>query len=324
MGKTVKILSIDGGGIRGILPATFLSVLEERLQESSGNKNLHLSECFDVIAGTSTGGVLSCIYLTPDNDNPLVPKYTARQALEFYLGYGDSAFTPNLHGGFHKYLPAGLETGLANFFGTLKLSQLVKPCYITAYDMIHCKPCFFDSYHAKRSLEDEYYVKDVARATSALPGIFPPATVSSLNRAMHTFIDGSIVAYNPALQAYIEAKNIFPGAEDFLILSLGTGLPEKKYTAAQIKDANEKNWGCLLTDIAFSVHDDLIHYQLEAIFKDKPGSKYIRLQPSLYGLSNELDNVSNENLHTLYKAGLEFINDSEKTMVHLPDDLLRK
>lgn len=179
MDKPVRILSIDGGGIRGVLPATFLSVLEEKLQETSGNKNLRLADCFDLIAGTSTGGLLTCMYLTPDDNNALIPKYTARQALEFYFGYGDSAFTPNAKGGFHKYSPAGLEAGLNKFFGNLKLSQLIKPCCITAYDMIHCEPFIFYSHRAISDPRANYYIKDVARATSALPGIFPPATIAS-------------------------------------------------------------------------------------------------------------------------------------------------
>ena len=69
MDKAVKILSIDGGGIRGVLPATLLSVLEEKLQETSGNENFRLAESFDLIAGTSTGGLLTCMYLTPDDNN---------------------------------------------------------------------------------------------------------------------------------------------------------------------------------------------------------------------------------------------------------------
>ena len=169
MDKIVKILSIDGGGIRGVLPATFLSVLEEKLQETSGNKDLRLADCFDLIAGTSTGGLLTCMYLTPDDNNALVAKYSARQALEFYFGYGNSAFTPNVQGGFHKYSPAGLEAGLNKFFGNLKLSQLIKPCCITAYDMIHCEPFLFYSHRAISDPRANYYVKDVARATSALP-----------------------------------------------------------------------------------------------------------------------------------------------------------
>lgn len=317
MDKPVRILSIDGGGIRGVLPATFLSVLEEKLQETSGNKNLRLADCFDLIAGTSTGGLLTCMYLTPDDNNALIPKYTARQALEFYFGYGDSAFTPNAKGGFHKYSPAGLEAGLNKFFGNLKLSQLIKPCCITAYDMIHCEPFIFYSHRAISDPRANYYIKDVARATSALPGIFPPATIASLSDRKRTFIDGSIFAYNPALQAYIRAKDIFPNSEDFLLFSLGTGLPATAYTPEQIKDTSEKNWARLLADVAFSAHSDMVHYQLQEIFRNKPGSSYIRLQPSLHGLNREMDNVSGDNVQALYKAGLEFANSNEKAITEL-------
>jgi len=321
MDKVIRILSIDGGGIRGVLPATFLSVLEEKLQEASRNKNLRLAECFDLIAGTSTGGLLTCMYLTPDDNNALVPKYTARQALEFYFGYGDSAFTVSEQGGFHKYSPIGLETGLNNFFGNLKLSQLIKPCCITAYDMLHCEPYLFFSHRAISDPRANYYVKDVARATSALPGIFPPATISSLADRKRTFIDGSIFAYNPALQAYIRAKAILPNAENFLLFSLGTGLSATAYTPAQIEDTSEKNWARLLADVAFSAHSDIVHYQLEEIFRNKPGSKYVRLQPSLLGLNREMDNVSSENVHALYKAGLEFVNSNEKTITELVNSI---
>ncbi len=317
MDKTIKILSIDGGGIRGILPATFLSALEEKLQETSGNKDFRLAQYFDLIAGTSTGGLLTCMYLTPDDNNAIVPKYTARQALEFYFGYGDSAFTANDKGGFHKYSPVGLEAGLNKFFGNLKLGQLIKPCCITAYDMLQCEPYLFYSHRAVSDPRANFYVKDVARATSALPGIFPPATISSLADRKRTFIDGSIFAYNPAFQAYIRAKTIFPKAKNFTMLSLGTGLAATAYTPAQLEDTSEKNWARLLADISFSAHSDMVHYQLEEIFKGKTGSRYIRLQPSLHGLNKEMDNVSHENVTALYKAGLEFVAGNEKTMTEI-------
>lgn len=321
MDKLVRILSIDGGGIRGILPATFLSVLEEKLREKSGNSDLRLADCFDFIAGTSTGGLLTCMYLTPDDTNALIPKYTARQALEFYFGYGDSAFTPNKEGGFHKYSPSGLEAGLTKFFGTLKLSQLIKPCCITAYDMLHCEPYLFYSQQAISDPRTNYFVKDVARATSALPGIFPPAIISSLADRKRTFIDGSIFAYNPAFQAYIKAKGIFPNAENFLLLSLGTGLPATSYTSKQVENTSEKNWARLLADISFSAHSDMVHYQLEEIFKGKAGSHYIRLQPSLHGLNKEMDDVRHENVQALYKAGLEFVGSNEKTLSELVNSI---
>jgi predicted acylesterase/phospholipase RssA len=183
--------------------------------------------------------------------------------------------------------------------------------------MIHCEPFLFYSHRAISDPRANYYVKDVARATSALPGIFPPATISSLSDRKRTFIDGSIFAYNPALQAYIRAKSIFPNGENFLLFSLGTGLPATAYTPEQLEDTSEKNWARLLADVAFSAHSDMVHYQLQEIFRNKPGSTYIRLQPSLRGLNREMDNVLSENVHALYKAGLEFANSNEKAISEL-------
>ncbi|MDR3246356.1 MAG: patatin-like phospholipase family protein, partial [Prevotellaceae bacterium] len=67
MKRKVTILSIDGGGIRGIIPAVILNYIEEGLQRKTGDNKVVLSDYFDMIAGTSTGGILACFYLLPDN-----------------------------------------------------------------------------------------------------------------------------------------------------------------------------------------------------------------------------------------------------------------
>jgi patatin-like phospholipase/acyl hydrolase len=64
--KMTRILSIDGGGIRGIIPGQILVILEEKLKAKTGNENARIADYFDLIAGTSTGGILTCAYLTPD------------------------------------------------------------------------------------------------------------------------------------------------------------------------------------------------------------------------------------------------------------------
>jgi patatin-like phospholipase/acyl hydrolase len=63
----MRILSIDGRGIRGIIPGRVLIVLENKLQQLSGNPNMRVADAFDLVAGTSTGGILSCLYLCPDS-----------------------------------------------------------------------------------------------------------------------------------------------------------------------------------------------------------------------------------------------------------------
>src|SRR5689334_12302368 len=83
-----RILAIDGGGIRGIVPGQILANLEAYLQKQYGQPGLRLADCFDLIAGTSTGGILTCIYLFPDPKTGR-PQFSAQQAVDLYLNHGD-------------------------------------------------------------------------------------------------------------------------------------------------------------------------------------------------------------------------------------------
>ncbi len=90
--KLTRILSIDGGGIRGILPGQILVSLEKILKTLDNNPDAHIADYFDLIAGTSTGGILSCMYLSPDKDRPDRPRFSAQKAVELYLDRGDEIF----------------------------------------------------------------------------------------------------------------------------------------------------------------------------------------------------------------------------------------
>ncbi|MDY6864177.1 MAG: patatin-like phospholipase family protein [Thermodesulfobacteriota bacterium] len=86
MARFIRILSIDGGGIRGIIPGQVLILLEQRLKELAGNQDTKIADYFDFIAGTSTGGILTCISLCPDLEKkPIRPRFSAEEAVELYL-----------------------------------------------------------------------------------------------------------------------------------------------------------------------------------------------------------------------------------------------
>ena len=87
--KKIRILSVDGGGIRGVIPGTILAQLEKILQRRS-NSNRKLGEYFDLVAGTSTGGILSCLYLMPGDDGKA--KYSAQDAVDLYIKNGEAIF----------------------------------------------------------------------------------------------------------------------------------------------------------------------------------------------------------------------------------------
>ncbi|HQS52133.1 MAG TPA: patatin-like phospholipase family protein, partial [Daejeonella sp.] len=86
------ILSIDGGGIKGIIPGMVLVELEERLKQKTGNPKAFLADYFDLFAGTSTGGILICLLLCPSKDDPNYPRFSAREALDLYVKHGSEIF----------------------------------------------------------------------------------------------------------------------------------------------------------------------------------------------------------------------------------------
>ena len=87
-----KILSIDGGGIRGIIPGMILVALEDKLKRESKNPDAAIVDYFDFFAGTSTGGILTCLLLCPSDTDPLRPRFSAREALDLYLQHGNEIF----------------------------------------------------------------------------------------------------------------------------------------------------------------------------------------------------------------------------------------
>ncbi|XP_054780269.1 patatin-16-like [Prosopis cineraria] len=89
-GKVI-VLAIDGGCIKGIVPGVILKHLEVALQKR--NSRARIAEYFDVVAGTSTGGLITAMLTTPDPQNPGRPLYPADEILQFYRQYGPSIFT---------------------------------------------------------------------------------------------------------------------------------------------------------------------------------------------------------------------------------------
>src|SRR5690606_35474723 len=138
-----RILSIDGGGIRGIIHGMFIAALEEKLKVLSKNPNAHISDYFDFFSGTSTGGILTSILLSPSDEDPTKPKFSAREALDLYQEHGTEIFSTSKMRKFLSrfgllseiYDSRVLERVLLNYFGDTKLSQLIKPCIMTAYNI---------------------------------------------------------------------------------------------------------------------------------------------------------------------------------------------
>jgi uncharacterized protein len=363
MASKVRILSIDGGGIRGIIPAVILEEIEKRLtlkieqlQKTNPVKKYpepKIGNYFDLIAGTSTGGILSCIYLVPDDKNKLSAKFSATDALKLYANNGTKIFTlsflkdiARIHVFFNEMYPVkNLEAELNAYFKKIKLSQLIKPCLITCYDIYERKGVFFNSADPKVDGDvRDYYLKDVARATSAAPTYFEPANIKSLLDAPFNLIDGGVFVNNPALCAYSEArglnfsdakilpgkyddvKPLHPGAKDMLLISIGTGSVKKAYDFDKLKNAGLITWLPIIIDIMMSGNSETVHYHLDKIFDTLPAEDkkdYYRLEPSLVKASAEMDDATEENIIKLQEAGKIFITKNTKRLDEIVDKIIK-
>ena len=341
--KKVRILSIDGGGIRGILPGALLTYVEKRINEKTKHPKATIGQYFDFIAGTSTGGILACCYLIP-NENGFY-KFSAEEALNLYMDRGDEIFDVTLRqrlkslGGVkdEKYDEAELVDALSDYFGNVKLSDLLKPNLVTAYDIRSRNAKFFTSHDATAPKHD-FYVKDVARSTSAAPTYFEPARVKSLAGTPYPLIDGGVFANNPTLCAYAEARTIdfastlnhkekpkLPTAKDMIIVSLGTGGTEESYPYSEFKDAGMLKWIQPLIDIMMSGNAETVDYQVRQIFDTLSGKNkddYYRIEPELITASPKMDKADMKNLQALKADGLACVDKRKKELDEIVDKLI--
>jgi len=312
-----RILSIDGGGIRGIIPGQILVILEDKLKAKTGNENARISDFFDLIAGTSTGGILTCSYLMPGENAPgqeVRPKFDARQVVDLYLKRGGEIFSiPFRHKLLsadgvldEKYPAAPLEKALKDYFGDTKLSELVKPCLITSYDIMRRQGHFFTQLDAVKRPGWDFLVKDVARSTSAAPTYFECSDTKSMTDVSYPLIDGGVFVNNPTLCAFAEVYKQFQTTPDqMVVLSLGTGYSKKEYDYDKAKNWGMVQWVKPLIDIMMSGVAEVVDYQLRQIF-DAIGAQnqYLRINTELpIDVSPDMDETSAENLQALKELG---------------------
>ena len=338
--KLTRILSIDGGGIRGILPGQILVSLEKKLQKLDNKPDARVADYFDLIAGTSTGGILTCMYLCPDEGkNSARPRFSAERAVELYLDRGDEIFDISLWqkiksaGGVidEKYSEKELEEALQDYIGELKLSELLKPCLVTSYDIKRRKGHFFKSHRAKADISFDFLVKEAARATSAAPTYFEVARVKGLDNQLYPLIDGGVFVNNPSLCAYSEARGWKfdqfrdrPTAAEMMILSLGTGGKDKSFEYKKAKDWGAVEWIVPIIDIMMSGVADTVDYQLRQIYDavGKP-DQYVRLSPELYVADSAMDNASADNLEKLRKDGEKNASNFDKELTAVAEMLIK-
>ena len=310
--------------MRGLISALLLTALEKELQKASGKKDLRLAECFDLIAGTSTGGVLALLLTTPDLNDPRRPRYSASAAFDMFHTYLPLIFRNIRNKGGQglfgeKYDGRSLLMHIRMACGNTRMSQLVCPCLITSYDLKLQQATFFCSHDhfdadtcarfnliAEEHGKPDWYVRDISRATSAAPVFFDPASIRPADSPeggpespAQEFLDGGLFANNPSICAYAEVREKWVGnmgIKDMMTVSVGTG-----ESAQDIRPGGYlSGWGggLGLINLLLGAATESTHFAMQRIYSTALMDNYYRFNWPL-GDDIPLDAASEQNMERL-------------------------
>ncbi|GMN30002.1 hypothetical protein TIFTF001_002648 [Ficus carica] len=338
-GKLITVLSIDGGGIRGIIPAVLLEYLESQLQELDG-KDARLADYFDVISGTSTGGLITAMLTAPNKDNR--PLYAANGIVPFYLEHSPKIF-PQSSGFFGsiigsvqdalgpKYDGKYLHNLINGLLGTARLHETLTNIVIPTFDIKKLQPTLFSSFMAPTARVLDAHLSDICIATSAAPTYLPSHYFTNQDKSGKTeefnLIDGGVTANNPSfisiseITKQITKKN--PSFKDeavdysrFLVISLGTGSnkTEQKYNAKLSATWGPLSWiyynGSTPIIDSFSESSvDMVNYHTCVLFNAVGReSNHFRIDDdTLDGDLASVDIATKKNLNNLVEVGKKLL-----------------
>lgn len=276
MASTIRILSLDGGGIRGIIAAT---VLRELLGGQRAQDVFHL------IAGTSTGGILACGLCRP---TPLSPD----DLVKLYVEHGREIFSRTFPHSFPgasllgpRYSAKALEMHLQRQLGDIRLADvrgvdLLVPSYAIELpeprpDGETRAPLFFRSWQAAGedlpsdalATEYDFLLRDVARATSSAPTYFEPAAIRNTAGQRFGMIDGGVFANNPAMCALVAAWRRYGPEHRFVVVSLGNGFLQRPIPLAYAKSWGKIGWLEPILSVLMDGTSDTVNFQAQEVLR---------------------------------------------------------
>jgi patatin-like phospholipase/acyl hydrolase len=297
----VKVLSIDGGGIRGIVAARILEAIE---------RNTEKGLTFDLVAGTSAGGIIAAALATG---------MTAKEISSILVEKGPLIFSPQAQHWLWqrlynsaKFDPSDLYDLLGKTFEDKTLKDAKTDLLITAHNLSEGEPGDFYSPRAGDPSHN-YLLREVTAASSAAAPILPYVWATSENKVKELFADGGISGVNnPSMEALSRITEQYPNAR-VLLVSIGTGkTPSPKY-----KDSTSQSGsvGAIVTDMVsgFDALAKRAHLQASRMVRPLGDEKmYFRLNPRITKLEGAMDNVSEENIRSLLRVSKTFVESKKK------------
>lgn len=316
------VLSIDGGGIRGLIPAIVLAEITRRLQLRGIDKPL--CELVHLTAGTSTGGIIAAALNCPHPHDPKRPSMTPPELVSLYEAEGpeifNAGFFRKLHRGLvdESYDEKPLEMKLAKHLGDAKLSEGLGAVMITAYDIAARETVFMKGGRVRGpgawpKPPTDYRFRDAARATSAAPTYFEPEPVTDVaGKKTRILVDGGVFNNDPAMSAYVEAVKLGHAADDITVISLGTGYLTRPFAYNEARNWGALGWidprkGAPILSVMMHGQAHSTGHHLDMLLNaDGKPKRYHRLDIALTmangGASDDMDDTTPKNLANLRKT----------------------
>ncbi|MEZ5565734.1 MAG: patatin-like phospholipase family protein [Gammaproteobacteria bacterium] len=301
--KARRILSLDGGGIRGLVTGLWLQGAENALKQA-GKPGLR--DSFDLYAGSSSGALIACglanglapaqiVALYREQRHRIFPGMAQRLWSRAGRFFRDGPSAP-------KYDGRGLDEVLREAFGETTMGQLEPPVMVTGYDTVSRTPIIFKSF--KREHQN-LPVWQVCRASASAPTYFPAFAMPVENKP-RSMIDGGVVANNPTALAIAEAMRRDQGVtqcSDLTVLSVGSGARNRPISLRQAQEWGALEWAVPIIDVLFDGNTDSVDY----IARQLVGDGYFRLQTDLTTGLDDTDDTSATNIAALDRLATNYL-----------------
>jgi patatin-like phospholipase/acyl hydrolase len=277
--RSFKILSLDGGGLKGLFTAKFLCDLENDLE-------LNVTDYFDLITGTSTGAIIAIA---------LGLGISAADILKFYRERGPGIFDAPSFGLLKtKYDSKPLRDALSSVFGDKTLADSKNRLVIPAFNIQRREVKLFKTKHSSRFIRDpKFKAVDVAMASAAAPTYLP----SLIDYSYIEYVDGGVWANNPSLVGIIEAITVLEtDTSKIHLLSIGTTREAVRMDAIK-SNSGQVQWAAKLAEVFIGADMAAAHAMCEHLLRDNPdqdSTRYCRINPIVAQGEFKLDQLSKQ------------------------------
>lgn len=314
--RVFTVLVIDGGGVRGIVPARILESIEARTGKP-------IAELFDMVGGVSTGAIVAAGLSVPDEADPTKPKYTAENIKDFYFKQAPKIF-PQLRfkslrqiSSSAAYDPRPIEDTLLTYFGDTRISDSLVTLMIPATDIKNFRPAWISTIKGQPDRSPEGWssmlMRDAIRGATTAPTYFPAKYVNTTPNAdvpgvqhRHTLIDGGFFSGNAMRRMLTQARKIAPADAEIVVVHIGTGMIGNSLSPDEWNKLGplgmlSKDKGSILMSLAINIGI----LDMAQDLRDELGDRFVSLngnidfEDTVNHPSTDMDDASMENMKLL-------------------------